>query len=73
MQKYGDSKEAVIEIASTIVHEATHSIEFQSTGKTNEIGPQNAERKFIDWVSKNWKTITQRIPQLNNFKNSPSY
>jgi hypothetical protein len=73
LQKYGDSKEAVIEIASTIVHEATHSIELQSTGKTNEIGPQNAERKFIDWVSKNWKTIIQRIPQLKNFKNNPSY
>lgn len=69
LKKYGDSKEAVIEIASTIVHEATHEIELQNTGKTNEIGPQQAERKFIDWVSKNWKTIVQRIPQLNNFKN----
>lgn len=66
LQKYGDSKQAVIEIASTIVHEATHEIELQTTGKTNEIGPQAAERKFMDWINKNWKTVVQKIPELKN-------
>lgn len=68
LQKYGDSKEAIIEIASTIVHEATHEIELQTTGKTNEIGPQSAERKFMDWIKKNWGTIVQKIPQLASIK-----
>jgi hypothetical protein len=67
LQKYGDSKQAIIEIASTIIHEATHEIELQTTGKTNEIGPQNAEKKFMDWVNKNWNSIVQKIPQLKNF------
>lgn len=68
IRELGDSKEAVLEIASTIVHEATHEIEFQS-GKMNqgnkEAGPVNAELKFKNWVQKNWNTITRQIPQLN--------
>lgn len=65
VREFGDTKEAVIEIASTIIHEATHELEFQTTGKTNEIGPKAAESKFKDWVSKNWKIILSRIPQIN--------
>jgi hypothetical protein len=61
-------KKSIIEIASTIVHEATHEIELQTTGTTNEIGPKNAEKKFIDWVEKNWKMIITRIPELNSIK-----
>ena len=61
-------KKSIIEIASTIVHEATHEIELQTTGTTNEVGPKNAEKKFIDWVEKNWKMIITRIPELNSIK-----
>jgi len=64
VKELGDTKRAVLEIASTIVHEATHEIEFQTTGKTNEIGPKAAEVKFKDWVEKNWPTAISRIPQL---------
>lgn len=60
----GDSKEAILEIASTIVHEATHEIELQTTGKTNEIGPKNAENHFIQWANQNWNVIKTRIPEL---------
>lgn len=67
LRELGDSKEAVIEIASTIIHEATHELEFQS-GKmqaNKEAGPVNAEIKFKNWVQKNWNLIIRQIPQLN--------
>lgn len=66
IRELGDTKEAIIEIASTIIHEATHDLEYQSTGKTNEAGPKNAEAKFKYWVNKNWNTIITRIPELAN-------
>lgn len=65
VRELGDSKEAVIEIANTIVHEATHEIEFQSQGKTDESGPKRAEEEFKRWVSNNWNLVISRIPQLN--------
>lgn len=65
VRELGDSPSAVLEIASTIVHEATHEKEFQSTGKTDESGPKKAEQDFKKWVQTNWKTIVSRIPQLN--------
>jgi hypothetical protein len=66
IRELGDTKEAIIEIASTIIHEATHDLEYQSTGKTNEAGPKNAESKFKYWVNKNWSFILTRIPQLSS-------
>ena len=66
ISELGDSKEAMLEIASTIVHEATHEMELQTTGKTNEIGPKNAENRFIQWANQNWNTIKIRIPELAN-------
>lgn len=65
VRELGDTKEAVVEIASTIVHEATHEIEFQTTGKTDENGPKLAEKQFRDWVFKNWKIISLKIPRIN--------
>jgi len=65
VRELGDSMEAVLEIASTIVHEATHEIEFQSTGKTDEIGPKKAEEQFKKWAASNMPFIVSRIPQLN--------
>lgn len=64
VQELGDGIPAIIEIASTIVHEATHEIEFQATGKTNEIGPKKAEKAFKIWVQKNWNFVLSQIPQL---------
>jgi hypothetical protein len=65
---HGDTLETVIEIASTIVHEATHEIELQTTGQTNETGPENASKQFLSWVKSNWNTIIQRIPDLNKLQ-----
>jgi len=65
VRELGDSPNTIIEIASTIVHEATHEMEYRNTGQTNEIGPKKAEEEFKNWVSKNWKMISSQIPQVN--------
>lgn len=70
VRELGDSKQAIVEIASTIVHEATHNIEFHSSIKINpalaETGPKKAEELFKNWVDKNWTQIISKIPQLKN-------
>lgn len=65
VREMGDTPEAVLEIASTIVHEATHEREFHASGKTAEFGPKKAEQDFKAWVRANWAAVTSRIPQLN--------
>lgn len=66
VSELGDSKEAIIQIASTIIHEATHEREYRLTGKTSEVGPQKAEQVFNSWVAKNWNRILSSIPELKN-------
>lgn len=66
LMKHGDTLNAVLEIASTIVHECTHELERQLTGKTSEAGPVVAERVFMAWVKQNWQNIVARIPQLSS-------
>lgn len=68
LQSHGDSIAAIIEIASTIVHECTHEIELQNTGQTSEIGPVAAEKRFMSWVKQNWNIILARIPQLKTMR-----
>jgi hypothetical protein len=65
VSEMGDTPDTVIEIASTIIHEATHEMEFQASGKTDENGPKRAEDAFRKWVRDNWRTVVSRIPQLN--------
>ena len=64
IKKYGDSPAAIIELASTIAHEATHVIEYRDKGKTFD-GPgtmvQQAESSFKAWVKQNWKMLSQRF------------
>lgn len=64
VRELGDTAAAVMEIASTIIHEATHEMEYRATGKTSEVGPKNAEMRFQAWAKSNWKTFASRIPQL---------
>lgn len=40
----------VIEVASTIIHEATHANEMEEQGSTSEAGPEAAERAFASAV-----------------------
>lgn len=65
VRELGEGPQAVIEIASTIVHEATHEIEFQTRGKTDENGPRKAEQDFKSWVYANRGLISSRIPQIS--------
>ena len=65
---HGDSMAAILEIASTIVHECTHELEMQATGRTSEAKPQAAERAFMTWVQKNWQTIRTQIPELTTLR-----
>lgn len=64
VRELGDTASAVVEIASTIVHEATHEMEYRSTGRTSEVGPKNAERRFMTWARVNWTQFASRIPEL---------
>ena len=64
LKELGNTKRAVIEIASTIVHEATHENELQTKGSTNEIGPKAAEVQFMNWVKANKATINNMMRDL---------
>ena len=61
LKQLGDTPQAILEIASTIIHEATHELELQTTGKTSEVGPVAAERKFIDWSKSNWNLLSKKF------------
>ena len=64
LRKYGDSPAAIIEIASTIVHEATHVMEYRDKGETYD-GPgtevEKAEASFKGWVKQNWNVISKKF------------
>jgi hypothetical protein len=56
--------EAVVQIASTIIHEATHKGDFAATGNAGEPNAYGAEGKFMSWVQRNVNQIIQKYPQL---------
>ena len=56
--------DAVLQIAATIVHECTHEMEREETGQTSEVGPQKAEREFMNWAKQNMKRIQDKHPEL---------
>jgi hypothetical protein len=68
VSKLGDTADAVLEIASTIVHEATHNMEYRSSQSAKpslgETNPKNAEVQFMSWAKDNWNSILSAIPQL---------
>jgi hypothetical protein len=57
--------EAVLQIASTIIHESVHELEREASGKTNETGPKTAENQFMMWAKQNLNQILRRYPELN--------
>lgn len=57
--------EAVLHIASTIIHESTHEIERETKGKTFETGPEGEEKKFMQWAQMNMDKILHSFPELN--------
>jgi len=61
IQAYGDSPAAIIETASTILHEAKHVQEFNDLGKTSEVGPIVTEKTFKNWVKANWNRLSKQF------------
>lgn len=64
LREFGDSLNAILEIASTIVHESTHEKEREKTGITSEVGPKAAEQRFKIWAKSNYQKIIQKFPQI---------
>ena len=64
IKELGDTPQAVLEIASTIVHEATHEKEREEKGYTNETTPVMEEKKFLNWFKINRLRLIQKFPQL---------
>jgi|SRR6516225_6900328 hypothetical protein len=64
MQESDNDLDAILEIASTIVHECTHEKEREATGQTSEAGPVRAEEAFMGWAKQNMNNLLQRFPQL---------
>ena len=51
----------IIQIASTIIHESTHQLERAWLGHTEEGGPEEAEKRFADWLNRNKSLLDQLI------------
>lgn len=66
LMKHGDSPEAVLEIASTIVHEAQHALDMEKNNRTDEGSAKAAEKRFSDWFKRNLNSIKQQIPFFKN-------
>lgn len=66
LQKHKDEAMAVLEMASTIVHEATHELDFERTNSSPESSAVAAENKFKNWAKNNWNEITQKIKFFQN-------
>lgn len=58
----------IIIIASTIVHEAVHSIEYRERGRTDESKPKMEEQKFLNWVKNSKEAVSFIVQQVANFK-----
>ena len=52
------------EIASTIVHESTHDADKRLHGKTSEIRPLEAEKKFNNWFDQNLASLKTKYLEL---------
>jgi PBP1b-binding outer membrane lipoprotein LpoB len=48
--RINDDVTAIETIASTIVHEAQHDLEYRQKKQTSEMGPETLEREFKAWV-----------------------
>lgn len=66
--QFGDSLASILEIASTIVHEAMHELELHHYGRTDESGPLREEKLFASWVVRNWRNIQTRVPELRSYE-----
>ena len=53
--------DAVLQVASTVCHEAVHVREHELTGVSSETGPMAVEQKFMNWAKQNIEQIQKKI------------
>ena len=58
--------DAIFQIASTIIHEATHEMEREAKGSGSEPGPQAEEQKFKQWAEQNMEKLHEMFPELQS-------
>ena len=56
--------DAVLQISSTMIHEAVHQKEQEMTGQSNENGPKERENDFMMWAKQNMQKILKSYPDL---------
>lgn len=66
MREFPDEMNRILQVASTIVHEATHEMERETTGQTSDATAYAEENKFMRWVQSNWRMLAQKYPELNS-------
>lgn len=71
LQGVQDHWTAIKRIASTIVHEAMHQLEYEQKGITQEATPQAEERKFLQWIEQNKDAIFRKYPELTQSSLTP--
>jgi len=69
LKEFPDDANRIIQIACTIIHEATHELERELTGQTSEANPYNEEKRFMNWVSQNSKKLAQQFPEFQHLPN----
>ncbi len=55
VNEFPDDVSRILEIASTIIHEATHEYERENYGSTSEAGPVRRETDFMNWIKRGGK------------------
>lgn len=56
--------DAILQISSTVLHEAMHEKEQEMTGQSSEIGPKKVEDDFMMWAKNNLQRILKNYPEL---------
>lgn len=57
--------DAILQISSTILHEATHEREQELTGQSSERGPKEREHDFMMWAQQNMQKILKSYPEIS--------
>jgi len=60
-----NDEDRIMEIASTILHEATHEWERENQGVTSEVGPLKTEAAFKAWMQGPGKQVLQGLMAKN--------
>lgn len=65
LNEFPNDEDRIKEIASTVLHEATHEWERENYGKTSEVGPLKTEAAFKNWMQGAGKQVLQGLIAQN--------